>query len=236
MSDHPATQDVVPGSAIPEGYVRVRIRDVRLDVYNDLNQGARPAVDEGLTARMATLNLERFSGETGKDVFGWLTSATARLRVTRIPTEFWVNAASSAFTGAANAWFTSWAAETVGDLHWDAFRNALEGQYQGGNPVITRASPCLFVQQTGTVQDYLQKWRDTLCNAPPAVLTGNALLLAAIINGLRPQYCRWVDQGACTTIEECFRQIQLVESRVGMGFKRQPEGQIPKGGSTSNGA
>lgn len=58
---------------------------------------------------------------------------------------------------------------------------------------MTQAYLCLFVQQTGTIQDYLQKWRDMLCNAPPAVLTGNAVLLAVIINGLRPQYYCWVN-------------------------------------------
>lgn len=55
-----------------------------------LNLGARPASDEGLTYRMATLNIEKFSGETGKDGFGCLTAVTARLRFAQIPAKFWV--------------------------------------------------------------------------------------------------------------------------------------------------
>lgn len=78
------------------------------------------------------------------------------------------------------------AATTVGDLSWEAFCNMLEGQYQGRNLNMARASLCLFVQQTGKVQEHFQKWRETLFDAPLADLTVNEFLIAAVINGLCP--------------------------------------------------
>lgn len=96
---------------------------------------------------MKTFNIEKFSGETGEDVFGWLTAATSLSCFVLIYAKIWAKAASS-------AWFTAWAAKTMGVLNWDAFCHSLEDQYQGLNPVITRASPCLFVQQTGYVHEY----------------------------------------------------------------------------------
>lgn len=48
-----------------------------------------------------------------------------------------VYATSSTFTGAANNWFTAWAADTMANLNLDVFRHILEEQYQGQNPVMT---------------------------------------------------------------------------------------------------
>lgn len=80
---------------------------------------------------MATLNLKKFRGETGEDLFGWLTAATARLCLAPIPADLWMNAASNAFTRAANTWFSTWATENLGGLKWEVFFHSREGQYQG---------------------------------------------------------------------------------------------------------
>lgn len=47
MSKRPLNCDVVLGSTISEGYVLVRNRDVRLNVYKNLNLGTRAAADKG---------------------------------------------------------------------------------------------------------------------------------------------------------------------------------------------
>lgn len=96
--------------------------------------------------------------------------------------------------------------------------------HQGCNLVMTGALLSLFLQKTGFIPKYLQKWYNTLCNVFLVVLTENKVLLATIINGLRTQYCRWVDQKSFTFKKSAFFIVQLVESRVILGFKIHQEG------------
>lgn len=120
-----------PCQRYPWRCVRVVNRDICLDFYNNLKLGARPASGQGFTSQMATLNLRKFSGETRKDVYGWLTAVIPLFCVSQTLTEFCVNAASSSFTGAANTWFIAWTTETVGELNWSAFRRALKKAVPG---------------------------------------------------------------------------------------------------------
>lgn len=73
---------------------------------------------------MEPLNLGKSSGEAGEDVYGWLKVTIAYLCITWIPSKFWMNAASSELTEAANNWFTAWASDTVVNLNRDAFCHA----------------------------------------------------------------------------------------------------------------
>lgn len=68
---------------------------------------------------MATLNLEKFSKETKKDVYGCLTAATAHLRIT------WISESSELMPPQhnywrANTWSTVLTADTVSELNQES--------------------------------------------------------------------------------------------------------------------
>lgn len=124
----------------------------------------------------------------------------------------------------------------LGDLSWDFFCSALEGQYQSCNHVVNRSSTYLFVQNNNSFLDKLQKKSQcTLWCASSRVNRGTCTHRrhywwsppAVLLPG---------EPGACTT-EECCRQVHLVESHISMGFRRQLEGSLVKGArSPGNGS
>ena len=153
------------------------------------------------------------------DIAGWVRHTETRLRVCRVPEPMWVATATGHLLGPAQAWFTTWAADKT-DIAWEEFIEAAKQRYSGAFAPIVFGTPMLAIKQTRTVAEYLTQWRTTLSTAPTAITEGNAMLLTLIINGLKPQVCKWVPVGNCTSVKECFKAAVEANNQAAMGFQK----------------
>ncbi|KAJ9070583.1 hypothetical protein DSO57_1006302 [Entomophthora muscae] len=124
----------------------------------------------------------------------------------------WVVTALGCLTGPAAVWFITWASQEI-EITWAPFRDAVKSRYSETFSPIVVGTPLLAIKQTGSVLEYLAA-------APEALTDGNSMLLTLIVIGLKPHICKWVPEGCCTSVDDCYKVIVEANNQASMGFRR----------------
>lgn len=137
-----------------------------------------------------------------------------RLTVAQVPQNMWLAAATGKLVNSAQSWCTTWLGRPQAVNTFATFSAAFTAQFAQADHAYTSAKELSHIAMTGTAHKYTRAWEKGLSKAPETLCAKHPMLHHAILHNVKPHLMRMINVSQCTTIQTCFREIELAEAKT----------------------